>query len=1177
MLGVVCTERKSRKRQRCGMRTVQRNFEVARYTPSMISASSSQLEKPTRAWMLLLLLFAPMMTPHAFTARMSPKVCGHHYRDCHAAQFTLTSTLALTLTRPSSALLMVSDPDRIRRKIQNRNKRPNQAARDASTRLADLESRYDSDSSVKPVFDDYFKAIKAWAKSDARDGAIRSARILERVEGFHGRPGYDHIHPTPECYLVVIQAFGKVQSPSGCYSAEEWLTRLEKRWENRFEENMSDDSIWESQTLVKCYNACLDNWSRWSNPTKKGTGSAQRALALLRRLKDHSDPSISPDNFSYGAVLKSLASTNRKDGAAQAMALIKEMEALYEDDPLGKVQPNVVAYSSLINAIANSGGGQSAALEAEQVLQKMVDLDKSGANRSAKPNAYTYEAVMLAWAKSNTGIQGAKRAEAILDHITRMYKSGRFEVKPLTMCVNAVLEAWNLCNGGAHAAEHAESILRRMNPRKGGNEYIDVMPNIQSLNSVIAAWAYSGAIDAAGRAEGLLTFLNDWNKEFPETEKIRPTVDTYNAIITAHVKSPTVDAARKSEAFLYRLINVGEKEGGEKCLPNAKSFGLVINCWAKSELPNAAERAEQLLDVMEKAYASGNMKAQPNAIVYTSVIDGWARSDYDNAAQRAELIFDRMTINPIPASRDVTPNTAAFNALLNAWANSSSHEAYEKCQALFKVMRKLERANFPNVKTNARSVGALMVATVNKAKLQSSFAAKAEELFENMLELFLDGNEDMMPDGFIFSTLITGWEWSCLEEAPERIVRILQSMEDLYFDRTITTRPAAICYNNAMRYFLARGQPKLAEKLLERMEALFRRGVREVAPDMRAYAAVMNDYAKHREPDSFTRAFALFHRMKAQVAAGNAAAKPNTFVYNSLIATLVKSPEPDGGARAESLLAEMKELFASGDMDVRPDYVTYSSVINVLAWSQGEHAATRALRLLSEMEMARRSGNQGAVPNLLTFNSVLNALSKARTEEAAEKAGELLAWMVELNKSNKAYRNLKPNLNSYTSVIGAWVAARAESSAARAEAILHEIEKLADEGNVELLPDVVAYNKVLVAYANKRNEASAQKTEALLRRMEDLSRKHNPAAKPDFFSYKTTLLAWSQASLGAEKAQHFLDFMEQKYHAGDTDFKPDLLCYRAVLAAWKREGHVDKENVLAKRLAAVYAREKKRE
>ena len=1112
-----------------------------------------------------------MGTSSAFTPRKTTTLAGRKFYD--------ESCRVCESRRPPTRLWVTNDPERIRKNAVHKKKRPNQVAHDASKRLAELESRYDANphGSEKPVLNDYLKVIKAWAKSNAKDGAIRAATLLERVEELHNKPGYKHIHPTPESYLIVIQAFGRLPSPSGCFSAEEWLFRLQRQWENRLEQNIFDDTLWDSKMLVRCYNICLDSWSKWSNPTKKGAGSAQRALVLLQKLKNYGDPSIAPDNFSYLAVLKSMASTKRKDGALTAMKLIAEMESLYEEDPLGKVQPNVVAYTSLINAIANSGGGKSAALDAEQVLEKMVKLDKSGANRSAKPNSYTYEGVMLAWAKSGTGIKGAKRAEAILDHITGLYKSGRFELKPLTICVNAVLEAWNLCGGGSDAAERAEDILRRMNPRRVDEGFIDVLPNIHSVNSAIAAWAYSDANHATEKAERLLAFLDEWNKEAPANEKILPTVETYNLIITAHVKSQHIDAARKSEAFLYRLINVGEQEGGKLCLPNAKSFGLVINCWAKCELPKAAERAEQLLDVMEKLYSNGNMKVQPNAIVYTTVIDGWARSDCPEAASRAQRIFDRMTMDPTTTAREVTPNTAAFNALLNAWAHSSKPEALKNCEILFRMMRKLEKDKFPNVKTNARSVGALMVATVNRAKDECSYAAKAEEIFESMLDMFLDGNEEMMPDGFVFSTLINGWELSGLDEAPERIVRLLQSMEDLYFDRTITSRPAAICYNNAMRFFLARGQPKLAEKLLERMEAIFQRGISEVAPDMRAYVAVINNYAKSKTPDAFARAYSIFQRMKAQAALGNVAAKPNTSVYNILIATLVKSEEGNSVARAESLLTEMKELFASGDKDVRPDYITYSSVINVLAWSNEEQAATKALRLLSEMEMARRSGDQGVAPNLLTFNSVLNALSKARTQESAEKAGELLSWMLELYKSNSAYRNVKPDLNSYTSVIGAWVAARVECSAVRAESILYQLEDLAEKGDAELIPNVVSYNKVLVAYANKMDLASAEKAEILLRRMEESSRNQNPAAKPDVFSYKTTLLAWSQVSCGAEKAQRLLDFMESEYLSGIVKLKPDLLCYKAVISAWEREGCTEKGQKLVKRLQKIYSKIKTHE
>jgi pentatricopeptide repeat protein len=1039
-----------------------------------------------------------------------------------------------------------------RQKSQHHSKPPQKssgAALELSRSLAQMEGKYDSGNGPRPELSHYVEVMKAWTESGFLDGPQRAARVFERIEKFGQTPGYQHIQLTMECYQIVIKAFA-ARHPG---DAETWLKRLESRWRHQ----LDTDNPWSSTSLHKSYNICLDSWSRWSNLSTKGRGSPARAVALLQQLRQLSDidPEVGPDNFSYSSVLRALARTGN---AKEATKILSEMEQQYEEDPLtSNVQPDRMAFSSVVHALAVSNGGERAALEAEQLLTHMVELHSSGANRNAKPNAYTYEGVITAWAKSRTGTKGAKRAELIFEHMNKLYETGNQDVKPLTMNINAVVKAWSVCRGGVEAAEKCESILRRMDPDSlfCDQDRLQIWPNIETANAVISAWANAGTKNAPTQAESVLEYLDEWNQNVPENRWIQPTVDSYNMIIASYAKSIGKDSARKAEALLYRLMNLGAPDDsrGEAV---EKAFGMVISCWSKSSDPNAPERAEQLLRVLEKNHREGLSEAKPNVIIFSQVIDAWSKSRKADAARKAKAIFDQFLDNKDIDSR---PNTITFNSMLNALANSNDPEAATDAEEILDKMYKLRKEPGWDVEPNSRSVVSYMTCLAKRSKDNSSYAQKAEDLIDSMLVEVKSGNTKMMPDSFAFTTAVNAWVWSGSGSTSDGVLRVVDRMETLYYQGVISSRPHAICYNTAVRFFIDVGDLKKADALVGRMEAAFLRGMKEAAADRLTYAALLNAYAQSGDSSSHDLALELFRRQRYQATAGNRAARPHSVCYNMVMASLAKNENSKVRSQALSVLEEMKRLSREGNDEVRPDTVSYSTAINVLSKSPEKDSAAMAIMLLTEMESRYNAGDPKSKPNLFSFNSVLNALSKSRTNTAAMKAEELLAKMKQLSESDTSYSDVSPDLLSFTSVIEAWAGVKADGAPERAEAILRQMIRRGDDSCLH--PDVVTYNKVLLSWARNSNPAKA---EALLREMEASDK-----VDPDRFSYKTVLLAWSQQEGGAANAETLLGFMEKNMLQGNANLKPDILCYKAVAAAWEDEGDsVSKQADISRRLAS---------
>ena len=70
---------------------------------------------------------------------------------------------------------------------------------------------------------------------------------------------------------------------------------------------------------------------------------------------------------------------------------------MYESTGDERYKPDIVSYSSLLNAWASCGAAQ----RAEQLLMSMHSKYKTDQQESVQPNKMCYDQVLYAWAKSD--------------------------------------------------------------------------------------------------------------------------------------------------------------------------------------------------------------------------------------------------------------------------------------------------------------------------------------------------------------------------------------------------------------------------------------------------------------------------------------------------------------------------------------------------------------------------------------------------------------------------------------------------------------------------------------------------------------------------------------------------------------------------------------------------------
>ena len=188
-----------------------------------------------------------------------------------------------------------------------------------------------------------------------------------------------------------------------------------------------------------------------------------------------------------------------------------------------EVSPNVITYSSILSAWANSGN-EEAPHCSENLLYKMQLCQ-------ILSNKFLYSCVLISWARSSKA-QGPGCTHAIIKHMIKLHQQGCADVKPNAHCWSVVISAYAYC-GDAHYSE--QILLEQLDIFKRTQDR-DFMPNMAGYNAVLNAWA----------------------------------------------RNRTLVAPQTADAILQQMQDLAMSSGDLSLLPNVVSFSLVLKAWAQS-------------------------------------------------------------------------------------------------------------------------------------------------------------------------------------------------------------------------------------------------------------------------------------------------------------------------------------------------------------------------------------------------------------------------------------------------------------------------------------------------------------------------------------------------------------------------------------------------------------------
>jgi len=449
-------------------------------------------------------------------------------------------------------------------------------------------------------------------------------------------------------------------------------------------------------------------------------------------------------------------------------------------------------------------------------------------------------------------VGAADRAQELLLRIHALHKEGYYEVSPDVVSYNSVLKAWKEDDQPEKALELLEAMMEVQTgddegpsqmPISSSSIYVDVI----SFNTVMAAFANQGNYP---KALELLRKMQD-NENYPNPDTV-----TYNIALYSLAQSKDRGTASQAENLLREMMKPSSGVSVD-----TTSFNTVIYAWSQerggsvvdrgysvahrkamdSISAASAERAHDLLEIMEEMAEAGNTGVRPDVYSYTTVIQSFARSRDGYA--KAEDVLKQMT------SRGLTPSKITYTALMSA----------------------LSRAGHPE---------------------------RAYDILQDMMEAYEKGGiVELKPDTVAFSCVIDGWAQVSSIDRPEASTRALEILDIMKSRSNEGMGPNSLTYTSVLTA-LARSETKenceMARKLLQEMEVEYDRSGKEnknkeanggdqksmIRPTHIQYNCVLTAYSKSQMPNKAILAKRLLDEMHKHPRWD---CHPDTISYNSVL------------------------------------------------------------------------------------------------------------------------------------------------------------------------------------------------------------------------------------------------------------------------------------------------------
>ncbi|EJK76927.1 hypothetical protein THAOC_01276 [Thalassiosira oceanica] len=759
-------------------------------------------------------------------------------------------------------------------------------------------------------------------------------------------------HSSEMPYKSLVAILCKCPAPHAATAAEHILHNFEVKLMESSIEHTNLPTIESYHNIMSAWKEsnCVSYPSSVSPPYFHHPNPQANILAQLRKLYE-SNPElyerIRPDFLTYNNAISGLSryGFSFPDERGVGKLCNENLSSMVSEYELGheRCAPDLITFSSVISILGrmNDGGDDELACSLFDKMLRISGVVTPTSGESSRPylfdviprcrhlniilsllckrrhvdeevfdRANRYVALMDACHERSLLVdlpQTYQVKSSYFDEITPRQDPANDEFKPDLITYNTLIHI----AARAGLARKSEDILDDMLERSKVDEFA-VKPDSTTFNTVLLAWSKSrGANREVTRLLEKMQALSDEGLIDARPDRTSLTI-AMNAITPLAHKNR--NAPIQAENIIARMVQNRDPE----MRPDKVAYSSLIKCWIKSGRPKAADRAEEVIDILHQKYLEGKQECKPDATVYNIAMDALAKSRVKNAGQRAERLLNRMQACYEAGDEDLAPTTESFSTVMSAWARSGGEKGAKVAETLLAKMHELERSGLANVSPNTIS----------------------------------------------YSTCIMAWRNSKQPDAGERADRLLEKMERLEADGCVRVKPNVITYTNAMEAWINSAQPNSLERveaILEHMIERAKKGDDKSSPTAITFNVVLKAVRYSDIPDKHIKAQQIINRMKSMD--GQMKVKPVTTTYNAFFSACVET-KGDAIKRKAAFSLVLEALTEMQSERISPDSYTYPAI-----WA----ACAQLLDMESDLAVINRvfelTAKSGMVDRLL-FNNL---------------------------------------------------------------------------------------------------------------------------------------------------------------------------------------------------------------
>ena len=842
---------------------------------------------------------------------------------------------------------------------------------------------------------------------------------------------------------------------------------------------------------------------------------------LMKMMKAYQagDNRMTPTIAEYNIVLSAMAKVKEPE---RAEAILTRLCDDFESG-VSRLVPNAFSFGTVIFAwvyAKQEGGGP----RAEAILDTMIALGEQEEDASLKfPSIECYNNVVKAWCDARTK-PALEEAERFLQRMQEDFRIGNTNARPTSDTYGTIIHCWSLMG----CAEESEAVLRLMHNDFLHNENDLAEVASYQFNSAITAWHRSGAPNAADRAFSLFDYMQKIN--------VIPDAATFGALMLALSRSNDRSAGEKAEHIL-REQQRQYRAGNDECKPDTMNYNAAMHCW--SVVGNAHKTVALLRELMEE-HRKGNVRIMDERPFITAFA-ALARSRDHNAVDAAEAIFQEMVQLSNEGEIDFSPSATCYIGLQGCWASAELPNSGEKCLSLLHEMKERYSRGDESMRPTESNYKIVIDAFARTRNPQ-----RAEEVWYEMLQSFLDGNPDAKPGSDSCKAVLASWLMSDAPDATQKTLDVMERIAEVDRSEAIELKVDRNTYHLLLDICSKSEIPDIiagAEAILRKMKQIHDEGRDTVGPDTRCYNIAINCWGKH---GSAEQAEALFWEMYNEFFKNdNKEVKPDVIAISTVITAWRRSGNENATRRAQVFFERIEKLNDTGKLDVKLDSGCYAALLNCLANAKTEEAVDAAESIFSDLGQRHRDTKDNAIrPTPQLYYAFIKCLANVGRLEKAE--GSLME-MHSLYCAGR--RDLEPKKHFFNLIMKGWFSSPAEEAPSRAEKMIRWMD---ENLHPEERPDASNYANLLRCWARSRLPESGKRTEALLFEMAERFGSRRPLVK-DCYADVVCALARTRDS---ERAEELLIRMSEdftKLQKGPEPPVPHLRAFIAVLAAYSKK------------------------